>query len=55
VLDSGITMAGEFAPEINLAHLERRGFGRIRSATLGEVKEAIAARGFASRPLEVVL
>ncbi len=40
----------EFAPEINLAHLQTPGFGRIQAASLLEVKATIADRGFASRP-----
>lgn len=42
----------EFAPEINLAHLQRPGFGRIRDASLPELKAALTARGLVSRPLK---
>jgi len=43
--------AGEIAPEINLAHLARPGFARVREASLPELKQHLAERGFASRPL----
>ena len=41
----------EFATEINLAHLDRPGFGTIADASLADVKAAIGLRGYASRPL----
>lgn len=41
----------QFAPEINLAHLDRPGFASIQDASLADVKAAIERRGFASRPL----
>lgn len=41
----------EFAPEINLAHLQRPGFARIQDASLADLKTALAGQGIASRPL----
>jgi len=44
----------EFATEINLAHLDRPGFGTIADASLADVKLAIALGGHESRPLSPV-
>ncbi len=41
----------EFAPEINLAHLQRPGFAKIQDASLADLKTALAGQGIASRPL----
>lgn len=41
----------EFASEINLAHLERAGFGRIKDAGIEDIKAYLDSRGFHSRPL----
>lgn len=41
----------EFAEEINLAHLDKPGFGRIADAGVDEIKTHLAERGFHSRPL----
>jgi imidazole glycerol-phosphate synthase subunit HisF len=46
--------AGEIAPEINLAHLARPGFARVREASLPALKRHLAVRGYASRPLSTV-
>lgn len=43
--------ASMFAPEINLAHLQRPGFAKIQDADLLELKAYLAERGLASRPL----
>lgn len=40
-----------FAPEINLAHLDKPGFGRITDAGLSAIKAAALAAGYVSRPL----
>lgn len=39
----------QFAPEINLAHLQRPGFAKIDHASLPELKAYLSERGFASR------
>lgn len=44
--------AADAAPEINLAHLTRPGFGRIEGTALAEVKATLSAAGYASRPVE---
>ena len=44
-------VAAEFAPEINLAHLERPGFAKIQDASLSELKDYLSSQGIASRPL----
>lgn len=41
----------EFAPDINLGHLQRPGFGRIQDAGLRQLKTELASRGIASRQL----
>lgn len=48
--DAGFADREKYAPEINLAHLERPGFARIRDASLGAVKTEMWSHGFASRP-----
>jgi imidazole glycerol-phosphate synthase subunit HisF len=40
------------APTINLAHLQRQGFGRIEDVSLLDLKLYLAAQGYASRPAE---
>ena len=44
------TEDGEFAPEINLAHLARPGFSRIQDASLHEMKATLNDLGLRSRP-----
>jgi len=41
-----------FDAAINLAHLDRPGFARIESASLGQIKNDLARRGFDSRRVE---
>ncbi len=41
----------EFAPQINLAHLDQPGFAKVQDADLPELKAYLAERGMASRPL----
>jgi hypothetical protein len=41
----------EFASEINLAHLNNPGFGRIKDAGIDDIKNYLATRGFHSRPM----
>ena len=43
--------AAEFAPEIQLSHLQRPGFAKVEDTNLTELKAFLAARGLASRPL----
>ena len=43
-----------FAAGINLAHLDRPGFGRIHSASLAQIKNEIASSGFSSRMPDAV-
>ena len=40
-----------FAPEINLAHLDRPGFAKVEDADLTQLKGLLTERGLASRPL----
>jgi cyclase len=40
-----------FAPEINLAHLDRPGFAKVEDADLSQLKGLLTERGLASRPL----
>jgi cyclase len=41
----------EFAPEINIAHLNRPGFAKIQEANLLELKQYLTGHGITSRPL----
>jgi cyclase len=43
------TELDQFAPEINLAHLQRPGFAKIEHTSLPALKAYLAERGFASR------